>query len=66
DMDMIRTYLRNLLAHVPWIGNLDLVVYRAIKVAELIGSNVNKNIIITNRTRLNIFVCGNNTVNLVW
>jgi hypothetical protein len=65
-MDIIRTDRLNLLAHLPGTGNLDFVVARTIKVAEVPGSNVNNVITIQNRTRLNIFVGSNDTIDLVW
>jgi hypothetical protein len=64
-MDIIRIDLLNLLAHLPGIGNLDFVVARAINVAEPPGMKHHNVITVTNSANLNIFVCCNNTIDLL-
>jgi len=48
-----------------WNGNLDFVVARAIKMAEPAGIKIINSITIPNRTRFNIFVSGNDTIDLI-
>jgi hypothetical protein len=67
DMDIIRIDLLKYLAHCafPGKGNLDFVVARAINIAEPPGIKIYNTIVVPNRTRLNIFVCGNHAIDLI-
>jgi hypothetical protein len=67
DMDMIRIDLLKYLAHCafPGKGNLDFVVARAINMAEPPGIKIYNTIVVPNRTRLNIFVGRNHTIDLL-
>jgi hypothetical protein len=67
DMDMIRSDLLKYLAHCvfPGKGNLDFVVARAINIAEPPGIKIYNTIVVPNRTRLNIFVGRNHTIDLL-
>ena len=66
-MDMIRIDLLKYLAHCafPGKGNLDFVVARAINIAEPPGIKIYNTIVVANRTRRNIFVGCNNTIDLL-
>jgi hypothetical protein len=65
DVDMIRTDLLKYRAHIPGNGNLDLVVARAIKVAEPPGIKIYNTIVVANRMRLDIFVSGDHAIDLI-
>jgi hypothetical protein len=65
DVDMIRTDLLKYRAHIPGKGNLDFVVARAINIAEPPGIKIYNTIVVPNRTRLNIFVGRNHTIDLL-
>jgi hypothetical protein len=63
---MIWIDLLKYLAHLPWKGNLDFVVARAINIAEPPGIKIYNTIVVANRTRLDIFVSGNHAIDLIW
>jgi hypothetical protein len=65
DVDMIRIDLLKYLAHLPGKGNLDFVVARAINIAEPPGIKIYNMIVVPNRTRLNIFIGRNHTIDLL-
>jgi hypothetical protein len=65
DVDMIRIDLLKYLAHLPGKGNLDFVVARAINIAEPPGIKIYNTIVVANRTRFNIFVGRNHTIDLI-
>jgi hypothetical protein len=65
DVDIIRIDLLKYLAHLPGKGNLDFVVARAINIAEPPGIKIYNTIVVPNRTRLNIFVGRNNSIDLL-
>jgi hypothetical protein len=62
---MIRIDLLKYLAHLPGKGNLDLVVARAINIAEPPGIKIYNTIVVPNRMSLNIFVGRNHAIDLL-
>jgi hypothetical protein len=62
---MIRIDLLKYLAHLPGKGNLDLVVARAINIAEPPGIKIYNTIVVPNRMSLNIFVGRDHTIDLL-
>jgi hypothetical protein len=62
---MIRIDLLKYLAHLPGKGNLDFVVARAINIAEPPGIKIYNTIVVPNRTRFDIFVSGDNAIDLL-